>query len=188
VNQRNIARYRRALEAARAQLNACDHNAGSLAMERTSDSTEEWAMANERDLALDRLERRVFLLHQVENALGRIAVGEYGACVGCREPISEKRLVALPWAALCLTCQEAADNRNEPRAEATLARSTAGTSEVQERGALMIPLRECAASVSSFKKSKFQIRKSAPEAGTDVASLSSEWRRECPLPRVNHRR
>ena len=121
MNKKNVARYRRALEATRAQLMACDHDVGSFAVERTSDPTEEWDIANERDLALDRLERTAILLRQVENALERIAVGEYGTCVGCREPISGKRLVALPWASLCLTCQEAADNRNELRAEATLA-------------------------------------------------------------------
>jgi DnaK suppressor protein len=121
MSQRNIARYGRALEAARAQLMACDHDARSFAMERTSDPTEEWDIANERDRVLAKLERRVILLHEVENALERIALGEYGACVGCQELISEKRLVALPWASLCLTCQEAADNRNELRAEAALA-------------------------------------------------------------------
>jgi DnaK suppressor protein len=121
MNKKNIARYRRALEAARAQLMACDYDVGSFAMERTSDPTEEWDMANERDRVLAKVERRVILLHQVENALERIAVGAYGACLDCQEPISEKRLAALPWAALCLNCQEAADNRNELRAEAALA-------------------------------------------------------------------
>jgi DnaK suppressor protein len=121
MNQRNIARYRRVLQAARAKLMACDHKAGRFDMERTSDPTEEWDIANERDLVSDRLWRRAVLLRQIESALERIAKGEFGACVGCQEPISEKRLVALPWSALCLNCQEAADNRNELRAEATLA-------------------------------------------------------------------
>jgi DnaK suppressor protein len=124
MSQRNIARYRRTLEAARAQLMACDHKAGSFDMERTSDPTEEWDIANERDLVLDRLWRRAVLLRQIEGALERVAKGEYGACVGCQEPISEKRLVALPWSALCLNCQEAADNWNETRAEATGVRTT----------------------------------------------------------------
>ncbi len=69
--------------------------------------------ASERDVALDWCERRAALLRQVENALQRIVVGEYSVCVDCREPISEKRLVARPWAALCVDCQEAADNRDE---------------------------------------------------------------------------
>jgi DnaK suppressor protein len=120
MNQRNVARYRRALEAARAQLMASHHDAGSFAIERTPDATEEWSVAGERDLALDWWERRAALLRQVENALERIAVGEYGACVDCREPISEKRLVALPWAALCLNCQEAADSSEELWEEAAL--------------------------------------------------------------------
>jgi RNA polymerase-binding transcription factor DksA len=70
--------------------------------------------------ALDRLERRVVLLQQVEDALERIAVGDYGTCLDCWEPTSEKRFVALPSADLCLNCQEAADNRDELWEEATM--------------------------------------------------------------------
>jgi DnaK suppressor protein len=108
MNRRNIARYRRTLEATRAQLMACDHNPGSSPLERTADSTEESGIGSERDLALATLWRRAVLLRHVENALERIAVGAYGACLECQEPISEKRLLALPWTALCLSCQEAA--------------------------------------------------------------------------------
>jgi DnaK suppressor protein len=124
MRQRNVVGYRRALETARTQLMACDHKAGSFPLERTADPTEESGIGSERDLALATLWRRAVLLRQVENALERIAVGAYGACLECQQPISEKRLLALPWTALCLSCQEAADNRNEPRAEAAGARTT----------------------------------------------------------------
>jgi hypothetical protein len=52
MNQRNVARYRSALEAARAQLMACNHNPGSFAMERASDPTEESDIGNERHLGV----------------------------------------------------------------------------------------------------------------------------------------
>ena len=30
----------------------------------------------------------------------------YGVCLECEEPISTKRLNAVPWARYCVTCQE----------------------------------------------------------------------------------
>ena len=32
--------------------------------------------------------------------------GEYGICQQCLEPIAEKRLAAVPWAARCMRCEE----------------------------------------------------------------------------------
>ena len=45
-------------------------------------------------------------LRQVEDALDRLEWGEYGICVGCGEPITPKRLQAIPWAKYCVECQE----------------------------------------------------------------------------------
>lgn len=106
--QHEIERFRRELEAKRRDL-AGRRDAESIAIERTPDSMDELVLANERDLTVERLNRETFLLRQVADALDRIAAGEYGTCLECEEPISAKRLAALPWAALCLSCQEAAD-------------------------------------------------------------------------------
>jgi DnaK suppressor protein len=43
---------------------------------------------------------------RVQEALGRVANGVYGVCEECGEGISQRRLEALPWAELCVTCQE----------------------------------------------------------------------------------
>jgi hypothetical protein len=48
MHQRDLARYGRALEAVRAQLIARDHDAGSFAIDRTSDPTEDSGIASER--------------------------------------------------------------------------------------------------------------------------------------------
>lgn len=50
-------------------------------------------------------------LRELEDALGRIEGGDFGACVDCGERISPKRLAATPWVSRCLRCQEAAKNR-----------------------------------------------------------------------------
>jgi DnaK suppressor protein len=49
----------------------------------------------------------------VRAALGRIAHGTYGKCLDCDEEISHKRLTAVPWATLCIVCQESADRQVE---------------------------------------------------------------------------
>ena len=67
------------------------------------------------DMAADasRSERRnsvfannLVLLSEVQQALKRIADGTYGQCTVCGRPIPERRLEALPWAALCIKDQE----------------------------------------------------------------------------------
>src|SRR5215475_7240077 len=45
-------------------------------------------------------------LKLIEEALERIADGEFGECVNCGEDISAKRLEAIPWAPYCIRCQE----------------------------------------------------------------------------------
>jgi len=45
-------------------------------------------------------------LLQVEAALGRMDEGTYEECMSCGEKIPLPRLKAIPWAALCIDCQE----------------------------------------------------------------------------------
>jgi DnaK suppressor protein len=62
-------------------------------------SHEEWIFLNRNTLEMK-------LLREVEDALRRIEHGTYGVCHECEEPISSKRLDAVPWAKYCVTCQE----------------------------------------------------------------------------------
>src|SRR5579863_4291542 len=105
----NCEQARRLLVAKRAEL-ARHRSADGIAVERTPDSMDELVLANERDLIVEVLNRETVLFRQVSEALERIETGTYGMCLHCGEAIAEKRLTALPWAALCLNCQEAADN------------------------------------------------------------------------------
>ena len=45
-------------------------------------------------------------LRQIQEALDRLALGEFGICLACEQPIAPKRLQALPWAKYCVKCQE----------------------------------------------------------------------------------
>jgi DnaK suppressor protein len=64
-------------------------------------SHDEWLFLNQNRLEIE-------LLRAVEEALRRIRDGAFGTCQECREPISERRLDAVPWAKFCRRCEEAA--------------------------------------------------------------------------------
>jgi DnaK suppressor protein len=55
------------------------------------------------------------LLTDVQQALERIEQGTYGLCIVCGQPIPEKRLEALPWAARCVKDEEQLEQRIESR-------------------------------------------------------------------------
>ncbi len=57
------------------------------------------------------------LLTEVLQALKRIEGGVYGLCVACGNPIPEKRLEAIPWAARDVNCEQALEKRNLSREE-----------------------------------------------------------------------
>ncbi len=48
---------------------------------------------------------------QIDQALVRLDQDSYGNCADCGQPIPRRRLEALPFATLCVTCQSAADRR-----------------------------------------------------------------------------
>jgi len=58
----------------------------------------------EFSLGLVSSERR--LLFELGNALKKIDDGTYGICEDCKLPIAKSRLKAIPYARLCVKCQE----------------------------------------------------------------------------------
>src|SRR6201998_826935 len=65
---------------------------------------EEWIFLNRNTIDMK-------LLREISDALHRIDNDTYGVCPECEEPISTKRLDAVPWARFCVTCQEMIANR-----------------------------------------------------------------------------
>ena len=62
------------------------------------------AMEREKAFQLASAEGRILL--ELNEALRRIARGEYGVCESCGNPILRARLEAMPAARLCLSCKE----------------------------------------------------------------------------------
>jgi len=58
-------------------------------------------------LSLSDGEREQLLL--IDEALKRLAHGEFGVCQVCHKEIGPKRILALPWTPLCIDCQEKAE-------------------------------------------------------------------------------
>ena len=60
----------------------------------------------EQDFAFMSMESEEDLLRKVDRALTRVEEGTYAECEDCGEPINPERLEALPWATMCIKCQE----------------------------------------------------------------------------------
>lgn len=97
------------LERREAELALVLRNRDGIAIEKSADQMDEVQYASERDLAIRNVDRESVLLREVRAALRRIHEGSFGTCVECDTAISPKRLAAVPWARLCIRCQEAAD-------------------------------------------------------------------------------
>lgn len=69
-------------------------------------SAENAAEAYEQDFAFMSMESEEQLLRKVDRALQRIHEHTYGECEECGEAINSERLEAVPWATMCVKCQE----------------------------------------------------------------------------------
>ena len=65
------------------------------------------------DFALVRMQAET--LERIKSALARLAADEYGVCDDCEEEIEDRRLLAMPFATRCRSCQERAERLARPR-------------------------------------------------------------------------
>lgn len=101
----DVQEVRKRLEDRRQFLNAkVDEIEGGLREPADPDFAEQ-ATEAEADEVLEGLESSALLeIAQINAALSRIEEGSYGECATCGEPVSEKRLEAIPHAAQCINC------------------------------------------------------------------------------------
>jgi len=59
-----------------------------------------------RESLFERTSQKNRLIVRIDIALRNIENGTFGICGECGEPISPKRLDAMPWTSYCLHCQE----------------------------------------------------------------------------------
>ncbi len=59
-----------------------------------------------KELMFSRSNQERLFIQAIDEALERIEGGSFGECSNCGEIVNRKRLEAVPWAKLCLACQE----------------------------------------------------------------------------------
>jgi DnaK suppressor protein len=106
-----LSRVQILLEALGTELERAIHHREAIAIEQSPDQLDEIQTASDRDLAISKIDRQSKVLRDVRAALRRIGDGRFGICEQCDEDIAPKRLAAIPWASLCIVCQEA-EERN----------------------------------------------------------------------------
>ena len=113
MTQSELSRFKGILTAKVAELERFTRHRDGIAIERSADQLDEIQLACARALAVCNLDREFNQLQLARAALRRIVDGSFGSCQHCEEDIHPKRLAALPWAALCIHCQEALDRNPE---------------------------------------------------------------------------
>jgi RNA polymerase-binding transcription factor len=81
----------------------------SIRVQQLADPIDMTKEAVDRDIAVQILDRETALIRRLRSAIDRIDDGSYGICPECEEEIARKRLKAIPWAELCISCQERVD-------------------------------------------------------------------------------
>ena len=112
MKQGDINQYKALLMAKRHEILGSSRHREDIWIVESNDLVETVQLASDRELAIRTLERESKSLMQVGAALKRIDHDEFGICLECEEPISTKRLAAVPWAAYCLECQQFHDTRD----------------------------------------------------------------------------
>jgi len=77
-----------------------------ILIEKTEDEGDLALISHNKELLYNLHESDFRRLKAIEDALKRMDREEYGVCTECGEDINEKRLVAVPWATMCIACQE----------------------------------------------------------------------------------
>ena len=80
--------------------------AEEIKMENTEDEGDLATISHDKELLYNLHEDAFARLRFIQEAIKALDRGQYGECVRCGKDISEKRLLAVPWATLCIRCQE----------------------------------------------------------------------------------
>jgi DnaK suppressor protein len=87
----------------------------SIYIPHVADPLDITQQAADREVAVQNLDRESALARQLRSAIQRVDDGSYGVCLQCEEEIGPNRLKAIPWAELCIRCQEQADRMGATR-------------------------------------------------------------------------
>ncbi|MBI3306899.1 MAG: TraR/DksA C4-type zinc finger protein [Candidatus Omnitrophica bacterium] len=118
LDQKDLDRFKKILQVFRAKIAGdLEHREGDVLNQSQRDAAGDLSgySFHMADMATDNFDREFNLglaageqqsLNLIDAALRRIKDGTYGNCETCSKPISQKRLMAVPHATLCIKCQE----------------------------------------------------------------------------------
>ena len=106
----NMAAIRRELESHLRRATPGRGVRESIRINQVADPLDMTQQAAEREIAVVNLDRGTAIARRLRAAIDRVDDGTYGICLECEEQIAPNRLKAIPWAELCIRCQEAADH------------------------------------------------------------------------------
>ena len=69
----------------------------------------------DREFSLELAGNEQKLLHRINEALEKMDANTYGLCELCEKKISKERLKVVPYAELCVPCQEAQEKKEKRR-------------------------------------------------------------------------
>ena len=110
MSKKELKKYRRLLEAKKNSLSTDLAKTRNAEEETTEEATQDIAdkavssYTREFLYSLSDTDRNTLV--QIDDALTRIEEGKFGLCRNCGQPMTEKRLNAVPWAQLCVDCKE----------------------------------------------------------------------------------
>jgi len=113
MNKRQLARYRKELEAKRDELldlvrlaRASEQEGGEKEAPDLGDRALSTVI---RDLSYQLSATERDIMRRIDEALDRMDRNQYGICVECEKAVQIGRLDAVPWARHCIECQELQD-------------------------------------------------------------------------------
>lgn len=130
MDKRKLTRLRKALTEEYGNLvrslNRNREAEEEILLEKTEDEGDLALISHNKELLYNLAETDFRRLKAIEDALKRMDREEYGECSTCGEDINEKRLVAVPWATLCIACQEEAERESSAESMAGVTRQAPG--------------------------------------------------------------
>jgi len=90
--------------------------AHEITVENTEDEGDLAIISHARELSYNLQESDLARLRSIEEAMEAMDRGQYGECIRCDDDINEKRLEVVPWATMCVRCQEEAEMEGSSQA------------------------------------------------------------------------
>lgn len=123
---KDFSKYQKLLESSREQIAGdLEHIEGDALNRSQRDAAGDLSgySYHMADMATDNFDREFNLglasneqksLNLIDAALRKIKDGSYGICDLCKKPIPSKRLMAMPHAPFCISCQELEEKQKRP--------------------------------------------------------------------------